>query len=126
MDQKILQVLYFTVGMFLFSCQEDITLEIAPYETKLAVFCILQNDDYPTLLLSRSKPYFNYADTGHQSDYITDALVVITDLTEGTKDTLTIKNNGGSWPINGDLLETEHPCFVSDKTPIAGHKYKLE
>lgn len=122
----MLWVLCITAGLLLVSCREDITLELPPYESKLAVFCILQNDETPALLLSRSKPYLNYADTGNQSDYITDALVVITDLTSGTKDTLTVRETGAYWLLNGDLLEIQQPCFISENKPIAGHKYKLE
>ncbi len=127
MLRKILIIFTVCINFLLISCREDITLEIPPYESKLAVFCVLNPFREPALLLNRSKANFNYADTSRETQYITDALVVITDLTTGVKDTLKVRNFGqASWPMNGGGFHTTQPYYVGKNKPEIGHRYKLE
>ncbi len=115
---KILSVTAFLLLALLCSCREDITLGIPPYETKLAVHCILQPGVRPVLFLNRSKGYFEYTDTSTDINYIDDATVILTDVTAGWIDTLKsafMTFGGGS----------THGYYFCDKQIISGHTYKL-
>lgn len=73
------------------SCEENITLNLPQYDSKLAVFCILQPDSLPKLFLNQSKSYFDYSDTVDALKFVKDAIVVITNE-NSIKDTLKLKS----------------------------------
>ncbi|MGZ5244494.1 MAG: DUF4249 domain-containing protein [Bacteroidia bacterium] len=125
MLQKILLFMGISAGLFLTSCQEDITLEVPPYENKLAVYCILQHDSIPRLFLSRSKSYFNYIDKSQELQYIDDAQVIIKDITTGITDTLKpdsgfVEDNSG----NGSHYFMHY--YTGKYKAQTGHKYTLD
>ncbi|MGZ5280723.1 MAG: DUF4249 family protein [Bacteroidia bacterium] len=127
MYRKMLWVLYFIAGLFLISCREDITLDVPPYENKLAVFCVLQPDTVPILFLNRSKSYFDYTDKSYEIQDIKNAKVIITDLTNGKKDTL--RSRFGSWVsvrINNMFISGYLPHYIGKIKPQIWHKYLLE
>ncbi|RYD74724.1 MAG: DUF4249 domain-containing protein, partial [Sphingobacteriales bacterium] len=70
------------------------TLDLPEYEPKLAVFCVLHPDTTPVIYLNRSKSSFDYSDTSHETVYISDAQVVITDVSAGINDTLKFNYSG--------------------------------
>lgn len=125
MFRKILLFMSISAGLFLTSCQEDITLEVPPYENKLAVYCILQPDSLPRLFLSRSKSYFNYTDKSQELQYINDAQVIIKDITAGTIDTLKadsgfVEDNSG----NGSRYFMRY--YTGNYKAQIGHTYTLD
>lgn len=97
--------------VFLTSCEENITLDLPDYEPKLAVHCILKPGEAPVLFLNRSKSYFDYSDTSRELQYISDAQVIITDVSAGMNDTLKFDFSDGFY--EGKLI------------PKTGQKYIL-
>ncbi len=123
MLQKMLLFLGLAGSLLLTSCQEDITLEVPPYENKLAVFCVLQPDSIPRLFLSRSKSYFDYTDKSEEYLYIKNAEVIIKDITSGIIDTL--KSDSGF--ILNDNGGRYYAYFYTGKYAAKiGHRYTLD
>src|SRR5688572_3512048 len=124
MLQKILLFLGIASGLFLTSCQEDITLEVPPYENKLAVFCILQADSIPRLFLNRSKSYFNYIDRSQELFYIDNARVIIKDVTSGITDTLVADSGYVQDPYSSSTFYMHY--YTGKNKAQVGHKYTLD
>jgi hypothetical protein len=106
--------------LLLSSCEEDITLDLPKYDSKLAVYCILQADSIPVLYLNQSKSYFDYSDTVDALKFVKDALVIISDE-NNNKDTLKLnkrQENTGRGFVDIYFYEGKH------KTE-AGKKYFL-
>lgn len=107
---------------FFTSCEEDITLDVPPYEPKLAVYCILYPDSLPTLFLNRSRAYFNYSDNSREAQYIDNAQVIIEDLDTHTADTL-MATSGNIVFDNG--VETLMHYYIGKHRTKQGGRYKL-
>lgn len=86
--KKLLLYIAGLLPLFLTSCEEDITLDVPPYEPKLAVYCVLYADSLPTLFLNQSKAYFDYTEAGQETEYIDKAQVLIEDMDTHEVDTL--------------------------------------
>lgn len=120
--KKILLYISGLLPFFLASCEEDITLDVPPYEQKLAVYCILYPDSLPKLFLNRSRGYFDYSDNSTETIHMSGAQVVIEDVTEHTFDTL-VETSGTFYFPDGtsDYLS----YYQGKRKPKAGGRYKL-
>lgn len=120
--KKIRQGIFLLLALpfILSSCEEDITLDLPKYDSKLAVYCLLQTDSTPVLYLNQSKSYFDYSDTVDALKFVKDALVIISDE-NNTKDTLKLNKRQES--AGQSMVDI---YFYEGKNKIeAGKKYFL-
>lgn len=117
MRRLFLLLIGFALAAGLSSCEENITLDLPEYEPKLAVFCVLHPGETPELYLNRSKSYFDYSDTSHEIVYISDAQVIITDVTAGINDTLKF------YEVSPDFKKDN--IYLGKIKPVAGQRYIL-
>jgi len=69
---------YFIIFIFLFSCQEEITLDLPQAETKLVVQGAIENGFPAYVILSKNQGYFESIDANTYTDlFVTDAIVSI-------------------------------------------------
>jgi len=64
--------LFFTLILFLFSCQTEIEVKVPAYYNKLVVEAYIENDQYPMITLSRSVPYFSTM----TMEYLRDSVII--------------------------------------------------
>jgi hypothetical protein len=108
--------------LFLSSCEEDITLDVPPYQPKLAVYCVLYPDSIPRLFLNRSKAYFDYSDESLETQYIDNAQVIIEDVDTHQTDTLAADSGMVYFQnMNNQFMH----YYTGHFKPKAGSHYKL-
>jgi len=101
----------------LFSCQQNITLELPKYNPQVCVYCILEPGTYPQMYLNLSQSYYNYGDTTGGVRVIKNATVTITDVTANRVDKLFL--DSGYITGNNDMVWYYKVNFASQ----IGHHY---
>ncbi len=111
----------------LFSCTQNITVDLGEYESKIVVHGILQPGELPRIYLTRSVPYFEQInDIDSRYNFIKNAKVAI--IHDGNSETLTLKNEYDR--NQSDIFDNEEDSalvwFYEGSTPaLENETYQL-